>query len=181
MLPGYTHDSHRLLFPHSPTLFQWVIFSSCCQPWCLARWADFPINKLRFWSCDMILWRRPWRRQSSPGINERSLLLWHKNIFMQFSVCFDELYMPLKQVCLTYGALHLSVKQKPWYCMSLWLYRTFIFSFSFCQCTRVLYLPRFYDITILNQIFIQITFCILSTCAEKQLFMFHSWKLILAT
>lgn len=102
MLPGYTHDSHRLLFPHSPTLFQWVIFSSCCQPWCLARWADFPINKLRFWSCDMILWRRPWRRQSSPGINERSLLLWHKNIFMQFSVCFDELYMPLKQVCLTY-------------------------------------------------------------------------------
>ena len=33
-------------------------------PRCSARWADSPINKLQFWSCVLILWSWPWRRQS---------------------------------------------------------------------------------------------------------------------
>lgn len=81
-LPGPTHDSHRLLSPHSPTLFPWVIFSSRCQPWCSARWADFPINKLQFWSCYMIFfffWSRPWRQQRAPGPK--------KKFAMQLKMC----------------------------------------------------------------------------------------------
>lgn len=43
----------------------------------LARWADFPINKLQFCYCVMILCSRPWLRQSVPGPNQGTLLVWH--------------------------------------------------------------------------------------------------------
>lgn len=103
-------------FPSFPNIIFWVIFSSRCQTRCLARWADFPINKLQFWSCVMILWSRPWLRQSAPGLNEASFLLWH-NIYL-FIYCFvsDVLHIQYCWSRLGWHTLHQSLIWKHWCC-----------------------------------------------------------------
>lgn len=73
----------------------------------LARWVDFPVNKLQFWSFFMTLRIRPWRMRSAYGPNGLTLLLWHEKCL--FFCCI--IYILLEQVRLPYCSLHQSI----WY------------------------------------------------------------------